>query len=348
MKTRGAWRLAPLVVSGAMLWAVAAPAGAQTLPNPREMSGIPLPSSDLPSGTISVRVIRGSFATNVTGVPVEFIAGGRTTTVTTDSSGRAQTSGWARGSRVIVRTTVEGERIESREIVVGDGGVRIMLVAAPGASTGTPEAAPAAASATPAMKGTVVLGSRSRLVVDFVDDRLRVFYVMDVVNDAAGPVDIGGPLIFDLPRTARGVSLLEGTSPQATANGPRVTVTGPFAPGSTNVSFGYELPHSGPTVRMEQTWPASLQGLSVFALKTGELDLQSPQLRSKELTHREGQPLVAADVAAMAAGQSLMLDITGLPFHPRWPRYTALTAAGVLLVWGLWAAVFPGRGRRAA
>jgi hypothetical protein len=336
------------MLTAVMLTAVAAPAAAQTLPNPREMSGIPLPSSDLPSGTISVRVIRGSFASNVTGVPVEFVAGDRTTTVNTDSSGRAQTSGWTRGSRVVVRTTVDGERIESREVLVGDGGVRIMLVAAPAGGAGTPGVAPGPAIAPAATPGAVVIGPRSRLVVDFVDDRLRVFYVMDVINGAAAPVDIGGPLIFDLPRTARGVSLLEGSSPQATANGPRITVTGPFASGTTNVSFGYELPHSGPTVRMEQVWPASLQGLWVVALKTGDLDLESPQLLSKKVSHREGQPIVEADVPPMPAGQSLALAITGLPFHPRWPRYTAFVAAGVIVSWGLWAAVFPGRGRRPA
>ena len=316
----------------------------QTLPNPRQMSGIPLPSADLPAGTIAVRVIRGSFSNNVPGVPVEFTADGKTTTVATDSSGRAQTSGWARGARVIARTTVDGERIESQEIVVADsGGVRVMLVAAPPADGGDP----ATAAPQPATSGAVVLGP-SRLVVDFVDDRLRIFYVMNVINASSGPVEIGGPLIFELPRTARGVTLLEGSTPQATANGPRVTVTGPFAPGTTSVSLGYELPHSGPTVRLEQVWPAALQGLSVFALKTGDLDLQSPQLKEKALTHREGQPLVTGEVPAMTAGQSLVLDVTGLPHHARWPRYTALSAAGVLVLWGLWAAFVPARGRRAA
>jgi hypothetical protein len=70
-------------------------------------------------------------------------------------------------------------------------------------------------------------------------------------------------------------------------------------------------------------------------------------MTSKQLTHQQGQPLVTGDVPAMAQGQSLSLDISGLPFHPRWPRYTALTAAGVIVSWGLWAAFVPTR-RRAA
>ena len=155
------------------------------------------------AGALIVGITAGSL-----GVPVEFVSGERTTTVTTDSSGRAQTSGWTRGARVIARTTVDGERIESREVVVGDGGVRIMLVAGvnSGAASG-PASGAAPAAAAPATPGTVALSSNSRLVVDFVDDRLRVFYVMDVVNAAATPVEIGGPLVFDLPRTARGVTM---------------------------------------------------------------------------------------------------------------------------------------------
>ena len=346
MRAPGLTRFRQVAAIGLVLLLAASSAAAQALPNPREMSGVPLPSSDLPAGTISVRVIRGTFANNVSGVPVEFVSGDRTTTVTTDSSGRAQTSGWTRGARVIARTTVDGERIESREVVVGDGGVRIMLVAGVG-TPGSP-AAEVLSPTTAAVPGAVVLGPTSRVVVDFVDDRLRVFYVMDVVNGAATPVDIGGPVIFDLPRTARGVTMLEDSTKQATANGARVTVTGPFAPGSTTVSFGYELPHNGPTVQLLQTWPVRLDALQVYALKTGDLDLASPQFRSKELTHREGQPLVAGIVPAQQAGQSLTLEITGLPYHARWPRYTALAAAGVIVSWGLWAAFVPARGRRSA
>jgi hypothetical protein len=237
---------------------------------------------------------------------------------------------------------VDGERLESQEIVIGDSGVRLILVATGAAST---VAGPAPAP--PAVPGRLALGPRSRLVVDFVDDRLRVFYVMDVVNSSSQPINPGGPLVFELPRTARGVTMLDGTTKQATANGPRVTVTGPFAPGSTTVSFGFELPHSGPMARLEQTWPVDLARLSVFALKTGELDIQSPQLTRKALTHQQGQPLVEGEVPPMPAGQSLVLDVTGLPYHPRWPRYTALTAAALLVSWGLWAAFVPERRRSA-
>ena len=40
-----------------------------------------------------------------------------------------------------------------------------------------------------------------------------------------------GRIVFDLPREARSATVIEGSSPQATANGPRITITGPFAPG---------------------------------------------------------------------------------------------------------------------
>jgi hypothetical protein len=278
----------------------------------------------------------------VTGAPVEFTAEGRSTTVATDSSGRAQTSGWARGARVTVGATVDGERLESQPILVADVGVRVMLVAGV-----ADRMAPGAARPAAAKPGTVVLGPQSRVVMDFVDDRLRVFYVMDVFNASPAPVDLGGPLVVELPRTARGVTMLEGTSKQATASGPRVTVTGPFQPGSTMVSVGFELPHGGPRVRLEQTWPVPADTLDVFVLKTGELDIESPQLTSRRLAHEQGQPVVAAAVPDLGPGQPLVLDVTGLPFHPRWPRYTAFAAAGLIVSWGLWAAFVPAR-RRAA
>ena len=41
------------------------PAGAFGQPDPRQMSGIPLPDAELNDGTVSVRVIRGQLSNNV-------------------------------------------------------------------------------------------------------------------------------------------------------------------------------------------------------------------------------------------------------------------------------------------
>ena len=79
--------------------------------------------------------------------------------------------------------------------------------------------------------------------MEFRDDALQVFYVLDILNNARTRVDIGGPLIIDLPTGAGGASVLEGSSPTATVSGDRLTVTGPFAPGITSVQVGFQLRH---------------------------------------------------------------------------------------------------------
>ena len=330
-------------IAGVFLFANAIAAQVNT-PDLRQMSGVPLPTSDLPAGSISVRVVRGSFANNVTDATVTFDVSGKTTEVRTDAAGRAEIKGLASGARVKASAVVDGERLETQEVTIGQSGYRFILsTSAPaGAPSGPASAAPSpgAAAPGPAVSGPVVLGPESRVIAQFSDDKLFIFYVLSILNSSSSPVDIGGPLTFELPQGALGAATVEDSSPQATANGPRVVVRGPFQPGTTRVTVRFELPYSGPVARLEQKWPAPLQQLIVFALKTGNLDLRSPQLSGQRVVTEQGQLLVVGSGPGMAVGETLTLDITGLPYQARWPRYVALSAAGVIVFAGLWAGLF--------
>jgi hypothetical protein len=313
-------------------------ASAQTqMPDLKTMSGVPLPAADLPRGTVSVRIIRGSLDRNLASQPVEFVVDGRKETRRTDESGRTQIEGLKPGAKVVVIAVVDGERLESQEITLANSGIRLMLVAT------DPEAAARAEedrklAAAPAVKGMVVFGPESRIIARMNDDRLTIFYVLHIMNSARVPVDPGGPLILDLPREARGAAVLEESSTKATVNGPRVVVTSPFPPGVTPVQIAFELPYSGPTARLEQTWPANLQVLNVLVIQIGGLDVVSPQIKQKQEITDQGERLIVAGGSTIPAGQSLTLEITGLPHHARWPRYVALTLAGAISLLGIWAA----------
>ena len=340
-----------LVVLAASVVATVGLAAQGGMPNPKEMSGVPLPVPDAPAGSVTVRVIRGSFENNLAGVPVEFVIDGQARTVVTDADGRAQVTGLPRGAEVRASAVVDGERLDTQPIVLAASGIRVMLVATGVASAGgavTNAAAPSAGASgasTPAVPGTVVLGPESRVVAELRDDQLAIFYIVDIVNAAPTPVDLGGPLTFDLPRSARGTAVLEGSTPQAVANGPHVTVTGPFAPGTTSLQIAYELPSSGGKARIEQTWPATLQQVNLLVMQMGGMTVTSPQLSSSREVVDQGQPLIVGMGPAIAAGQALVLDIEGLPHHPVWPRNTALALAGAIIATGIWAAVFPGTRR---
>ena len=107
------------------------------------------------------------------------------------------------------------------------------LIAGIATAAAREKAAAEAAAREPARPGVVEFGPESRVVLEFQDDVLTVFYLLEVVNNARTPIDIGGPLMIELPTGAAGASMMQGSSPSASAQGDRVTITGPFAPGKT-------------------------------------------------------------------------------------------------------------------
>ena len=340
-------RVLRVVAICASLAAVAATASAQVnMPDPKQISGVPLPAPELPAGTVSVRVIRGSFSNNLPNQQVEISVDGRKESLRTGEDGRVQITDVKAGARVQAVVTIGSERLETQSFAMPATGVKLVLVATDAAVTAREEEDRTLAAG-PAERGAVVFGPESRVIAELRDDRLNLFYILQILNTGRTPVDIGGPIVVELPRGARGAGVMDETTKQATVNGPRITVTGPFPPGATPVNVGFELPYSGGTAHYRQVWPVALQQVNVLAMQVGTLDISSPQLPNKRQLEDQGQALIFGNGPAIAAGGELAIEITGLPHHAVWPRYLALSLAGVIVIAGVWTAFGPG-GRRDA
>jgi hypothetical protein len=320
-----------------VLLVTAAPAWSQQMPDPKQIAGIPLPVGDVAAGTVSVRVIRGSLANNIPDQPVQLLVAGRARSETTDASGRAQFAGLAPGTEVTAMATVGTERLQSQTFrVPQSGGIRVLLVATdPDIEKRAAEDRRLAASA--AQQGTVVLGEQSRFVFEFADGSISVFNLLQVSNTARVPVEPPQPLVFELPTGATGATVLQESSPQAVADGPRIRVSGPFAPGETQIQFAYSMPYSGANLTIAQKMPAALGRVIVLAQKGGEMRLESPQMTEQREMNAEGHTYIVGQGPAVAAGATLAFNFSNLPHAPTWPRNLALALAVAILAAGAWA-----------
>jgi hypothetical protein len=321
-------------------WLVAAFAGsALAQPDVRQMSGMPLPVADMPAGSVTVRVLRGAISNPITGHQVEIQGDGAPVTATTNETGRAEFKGLPVGTTVKAVTTVNGQRLQSQEFAVpASGGVRVMLVALD-AESEKRAAEDRKLAEGPAQPGTVVLGSESRFVFEMGDDGLSVFNIFQVFNSGKVPVQTPEPLVFDVPAGAGNASMIDGSSEQAVAAGQRVTVTGPFTPGTTLVQFAYTMPYSRSDLTIEQKLPVPLVQFSVAAQKVGEMHLLSPQMTEHRDATSDGQTYIVGEGPAVPAGQTITFNFTGLPRVSVWPRNVALALAVLILVGGAWVSV---------
>ncbi len=233
---------------------------------------------------------------------------------------------------------MNGEQLVSDPFAVpAQGGLRVILVAGLKEAAARREKEDAAAAAAPPVRGSVVFGPNSRVLMEFRDDTLQVFYVLDILNNARSRVDLGGPLIIDLPSGAAGANVLEGSSPNATVSGDRVTITGPFAPGNTSVQVAFQLPYDRANLAVQQTWPAALEQLTVAIEKVGAVSMSSPQFSTVgEINSETGTPFLLASGPALAAGATLNVQLTDLPVHPTTPRYVTLGLAVAIIGIGAW------------
>lgn len=318
---------------------LAVPAFAQfQMPDPRQMSGIPRPVDDLPVGSVSVRLIRGSLSNNITGHPVELhmtnIAGASTTqTVKTDDAGRAQFDKLPQGARLQATADVDGEHLESQEFPAPvQGGIRLLLVA-----TDTSKG-PATEPNAPAVTGQVVLGNQTHIVLEPSDEALNVYYLLDISNTARMPVNPATPFIITLPKEALGAGIMDGSSPQAVLAEGRVIVKPPFAPGETFVQVGFELPASSGDVELNQVFPVAFESLAVVAKKAAApgaastMTLSSPLLTAQREMPANGEVFIAATGGPVSAGQPVTLTVDGLPHHSSAPRTIALALASLIVI----------------
>jgi len=321
--------------------ALARATNAQQMPDPSQINGKAIPAPELPTATVTVRVVRESIGNNIPQQIVKVTQGSVSRTATTDEQGRAEFKDLPAGSSWRAETTVNGEALVSDPFTVPSaGGLRVILVAGIAQAKARAEADAAKALEAPPVKGTVVFGGDSRVLMQFSDDALQVFYVLDIINNAKNRVDIGGPIIMDLPREAAGAGTREGSSPTATVNGNRLTVLGPFAPGTTPVVVGYTLRYDSSTFQFQQAWPVALQNVTVGVQKVGSLQVSSPQfIQTREVSTDDGIAFVIGGGSGLPAGGKLTVNLANLPVHSWTPRYVALTLAGSVIAIGIWLSV---------
>jgi hypothetical protein len=314
------------------------------MPDPSAIAGTPLPAPELPDRTVTVRVVRERMGNNIAGQDVTLTVGQSKRTLKTDAQGRVLFDGLAVGAQVQATTTVDGEVLTSKEFAVpGSGGIRIALISGIAAAKAAEATAAAAAAKEPARPGVVEIGPESRVIVEYQDDNLTLFYLLEIVNNARTPIDIGGPMLIRLPRGAAGASMMQGSSQHASAKGDMLTITGPFAPGKTIAQVGFSLPQAGAAITIEQKWPVALAQVFVGVEKIGDMKISSPQLTDTREMNTDGQNFIMGTGGRLNAGDTLVLHLTGLPSHSQIPRNAALIAAIVIFAIGAWFALSPAK-----
>ena len=319
------------------------------MPDPSAIAGQPLPAPELPNATVSVRVVRERMGNNVAGHDVTLNVGDAPRTAKTDAQGRAQFSGLPPGTVVQATTTVDGEVLTSQQFSVpGTGGVRVALIAGIANAAAREKAAAEAAAREPARPGVVEIGPESRVVIEFQDDTLTVFYLLEIVNNARTPIDIGGPLLVELPTGAAGASMMQGSSPNASVRGDLLTITGPFPPGVTQAPVAFTLPQAGESITIRQKWPVAMAQVFVGVEKIAGLQMSSPQLTgTREMATQGGAVFIMGTGGRINPGQELVINLSGIPAHSPTPRNLVLALAALIFAAGAWFAFSPAKAQQA-
>ena len=109
--------------------------------------------------------------------------------------------------------------------------------------------------------------------------------------------------------------MMQGSSPNASAQGDMVTITGPFPPGKTVAQVGFSLPQAGASTHDR----ADVAGGDGAGVRRRREDRQHAGVVAAAHRHAgdelEGQPFVMATGGRLNAGDTLVLNLTGLPAH---------------------------------
>jgi hypothetical protein len=145
-------------------------------------------------------------------------------------------------------------------------------------------------------------------------------------------------MVFRLPDGSKNSTVMQGSENLARADGPVVTVTGPFPPGRTQVQFAYQLEYGSSRVSVAQAFPVEMAATAVVVRKIGDVALSSPQTPSQSPLVQGTATYIMANGPGIPAGGTLQVNLSGLPHRSAWPRNLALGLAALIVAAGAWIA----------
>ena len=362
------WSCLPTLAALAFFQQVAVAQPAPEAGDVQDMAVRPLMVGDLPVGTVTVRVGRGSLTNAAVGVDVLATVtapGGKASprTEKTKADGRATFSGLPVGATFQAQTVVDDERLQTASFTIpAEGGARLMLVSK--AEEGAENTAPAnphaaahghggtpAETASDAGEGTsdpsvVRVSSSSKLLIDMREDSLAVMenLVLENTSDRIFRAEHGG-IAIPLPAEANGVEAIEGSSHLELDQGSTIFLReaipasgSPRAP--VQARFGFLLPTAGESsIALRQPMPFGIEDPVVMVPESDHLKLTAPGLQAlAPQTDDRGVQIQIFQLASVPRNGVLSITVSGLPARSRVGQtiVTVLIAAlvfAVLLGW---------------
>jgi hypothetical protein len=362
------WSCLPTLAALAFFQQGAAAQPAAEAGDVQNMAVRPLMVGELPVGTVTVRVGRGSLTNAAVGVDVVATVAapdGKASARTekTKADGRATFSGLPVGATFQAQTVVDDERLQTASFTIPtEGGARLMLVSkAEEGAENTPPANPHAAAhghgGTPAEtvsdagEGTsdpsvVRVSSSSKLLIDMREDSLAVMenLVLENTSDRIFRAEHGG-IAIPLPAEANGVEAIEGSSHLELDQGSTIFLREAIPPsgsprGPAQARFGFLLPIAGEnSVTFRQPMPFGIENPVVMVPESDHLKLTAPGLQAlAPQADDRGVQIQIFQLASVPRNGVLSITVSGLPARSRVGQtiVTVLIAAllfAVLLGW---------------
>lgn len=140
--------------------------------------------------------------------------------------------------------------------------------------------------------------------------------------------------------------MLQGSSPQASVLGDRLTITGPFPPGTLSAQVGFSLPNAGASLALTQKWPAAVAQVFVAVEKIGPMQMVSAQLTDIRETQTEGGVFLMGTGGRLNAGDTLTVNLSGMPAASHTARDAGVAIVLLIIGVGAWLAMTPDTARK--
>jgi hypothetical protein len=337
------WSLvALLLLAGTAVAQPPAPEG-----DAQDMVARPLMVGDLPVGTVTVRVGRGSLSNAAVGVDVVAtvnLPDGKAVehAEKTKADGRATFAALPVGAEFRAQAVVDGQRLRTASFTIpAEGGARLMLLSQQSQGEDEGEAAPAPANphegarrhgGSPAETGgdagegtsdpaVLRVSGSSKLLVDLREDALAVLenLVLENTSDRIFRPDHGG-IAIPLPAGANGVEAIEGGAHLELDQGSTMFLREAIPPLSSHrvpvqARFGFLFLTAGQSsITLRQPMPLGIESPVVMVPEDDHLKLTAPGLQAMDShTDERGARIQVFQLASVPRNGVLSITVSGLP-----------------------------------